>query len=539
MLLVGHCTLLRLPYFWDEAGYYVPAAHDLLLTGSLIPHSTPSNAHPPLVLAYLALAWKVFGYSIYVTRIAMLAAAAFALLGVFGLAKRVANTEVALAATICVAMYPVFFTQSSLAQVDLAAAGLSFWGLLAYVERRRATIAIWFSLAVLAKETVLLTPLALCAWELIHYSRKKLKQGNTNDASSSALNFAALLIPIFPLLFWYLYHYLHTGFVFGNPQYFQYNVQNTLHPLRIFLVLLMRLWQLFGYFGLWLLTLAGLLAMSRPPLRDMQEESGERPRITLEIQYAFCAVAVAYLVALSFVGGAVLARYMLPAIPLTIIVFVSTIWRRVRLWPLVLATVVFLFAVGLYRNPPYGFSLEDNLAYRDYIVLHEHAAAFLESRYPSTSVLTAWPASDELTRPYLGYVARPFHIIQIDNFSFENIESVVGNSAPDIAVVFSTKYQPPHPMLENWRRWQQLKTLYFDYHRDIPPFLAAKLLGGELIFHEQRNGQWIGVIQLQHSQEARRLVPSYRSSSLNELQPRIKWQECVFTISQISLPGCK
>ncbi len=33
-----HAPLLRLPYFWDEAGYYVPAARDLLLTGSLIPH---------------------------------------------------------------------------------------------------------------------------------------------------------------------------------------------------------------------------------------------------------------------------------------------------------------------------------------------------------------------------------------------------------------------------------------------------------------------------------------------------------------------
>ena len=26
-----HVPLLQLPYFWDEAGYYVPAARDLLL----------------------------------------------------------------------------------------------------------------------------------------------------------------------------------------------------------------------------------------------------------------------------------------------------------------------------------------------------------------------------------------------------------------------------------------------------------------------------------------------------------------------------
>jgi len=40
-----HVPLLQLPYFWDEAGYYVPAARDLLLTGSLIPHTSVSNAH--------------------------------------------------------------------------------------------------------------------------------------------------------------------------------------------------------------------------------------------------------------------------------------------------------------------------------------------------------------------------------------------------------------------------------------------------------------------------------------------------------------
>ena len=50
-----HAPELQLPYFWDEAGYYVPAARDLLLTGRLIPHTTVSNAHPPLVMAWLAL----------------------------------------------------------------------------------------------------------------------------------------------------------------------------------------------------------------------------------------------------------------------------------------------------------------------------------------------------------------------------------------------------------------------------------------------------------------------------------------------------
>src|SRR6202521_872762 len=162
-----HAPLLQLPYFWDEAGYYVPAARDILLTGSFIPHSTVSNAHPPLVMTWLALWWKVVGYAPLVTRTAMLVLAAFSLLGVFRLAERVANTQVAIAATLCTAVYPVFFAQSSLAHLDLAASGLMFFGLAAYVEGQPIATILWFSLAALTKETAILAPIALPGWEII------------------------------------------------------------------------------------------------------------------------------------------------------------------------------------------------------------------------------------------------------------------------------------------------------------------------------------------------------------------------------------
>src|SRR5215470_10810317 len=92
-IFVLHAPLLQLPYFWDEAGYYVPAARDLLLTGSLIPHTTVSNAHPPLVLAWIALWWKAAGFAPAVTRSAMLLIASFSLLGLFRLAETVANRQ--------------------------------------------------------------------------------------------------------------------------------------------------------------------------------------------------------------------------------------------------------------------------------------------------------------------------------------------------------------------------------------------------------------------------------------------------------------
>ena len=94
-------------------------------------------------MAYLALCWRIAGYAPIVTRVSMLLIAAFSLLGVFRLAQRLANSEVAIASTLCTALYPVFFAQSSLAQVDLAAAGLTFWALLAYAEDRRVLTVIY------------------------------------------------------------------------------------------------------------------------------------------------------------------------------------------------------------------------------------------------------------------------------------------------------------------------------------------------------------------------------------------------------------
>jgi hypothetical protein len=504
-----HVPLLRLPYFWDEAGYYVPAARDILLTGSLIPHTTLSNAHPPLVMAWLALWWKVVGYAPSVTRAAMLVIAAFSLLGVFRLAEVVANSSVAIAATLCTAVYPVFFAQSSLAQVDLAAAGLIFWGLSAYVEERMLRTTLWFSLAALAKETAILAPFALAGWEIIGLfasksSLEKLWSGNSrqqyeqNDRTrtvGAARRIASMLFPAMPLALWYGYHYARVGYVFGNPEFFRYNVAATLNPIRFFLALVMRLWQISGYLHLWVLTLAMLLAMwMLPPLQD---STSKRPRIGIPVQVIFYVVILAYAVGMSLIGGAVLARYMLPAVPLVIIVSVSTVWRRVAFWPAVVAFVALAFVAAWFWNPPYGFSPEDNLAYRDYILLHENGEQFLEARYPMARVLTAWPASDELTRPWLGYITRPMSVVRIEDFSLDEVLSAADfRQHYDVALIFSTKYEPGPARWDHWWAWTELKTRFFGFHRDLPAAAAAQILGGRVVFSEQRQGQWVAVIEM-------------------------------------------
>ena len=262
-LLLLHAPLLRLPYFWDEAGYYIPVARDLYLTGSPIPHSTLSNAHPPLVMAWLALAWRAFGYSTLVTHAAMVAVAAFSLLGLFRLARAVTDVSVAWAVTALTAIYPVFFIQSSLAQVDLAAAGFTYWALLAYIEDSPWLAVVWFSLAGLAKETAIVGPLALFGWQML-VPLVPARWKALLPSANRRMRAFHLLIPAVPLACWFTYHRAKTGYVLGNPDFLRYNLSATLNPLRIPLAFGMRIWQVVGYFGLYVLTLAGGLAMFHP-----------------------------------------------------------------------------------------------------------------------------------------------------------------------------------------------------------------------------------------------------------------------------------
>jgi hypothetical protein len=495
VIFLLHLPLLQLPYFWDESGYYVPAARDILVDGSLIPHSTLSNAHPPLVLAWLALWWKCVGYAPLVTRSAMLVIAAFSLTGVFRLAERVANPPVAIASTLCTGLYAVFFSQSSLAQVDLAAAGLTLWGLVAYIEDRPVAVAMWFSLASLAKETAILAPAAFTLWDFL---QRALPMGARLPQAPTPRKIFALLVPLIPLIGWFAYHYAKTGYVFGNPEFFRYNVAATLSFTRFLLALALRLWQSFGYLHLWILTLAMLLAMILPPRKDSGEE---RPRISVPVQMVFLVMVAAYAIALSLIGGAVLARYMLPVVPLVIIVAVSTLWRRVPYWPIAIGVVAVAFVAAWFWNPPYAFSPEDNLAYRDYIELHQKAERFLEARYPMARVLTAWPASDELTRPWLGYTTRPMQVVRIENFSLDEVLSAADFRANfEVALVFSTKYEAAHPLLDRWTKWKELKTRFFGFHRDLPPAAVAHVLGGRTVFSDARKGQWVAVIELQRAE---------------------------------------
>jgi hypothetical protein len=45
-----------------------------------------------------------------------------------------------------------------------------------------------------------------------------------------------------------------------------------------------------------------------------------------------------------------------------------------------------------------------------------------------------------------------------------------------------------------------LKSRFFGFHRDLPPAAAAQILGGHVVFSEQKQGQWIAVIEVEKNE---------------------------------------
>jgi hypothetical protein len=100
-------------------------------------------------------------------------------------------------------------------------------------------------------------------------------------------------------------------------------------------------------------------------------------------------------------------------------------------------------------------------------------------------------------------------VVRIENFSLDEMLSAADFRANfhanlpaeyEVALIFSTKYEPGPAPWDHWRTWTEMKTRFFGFHRDLPPAAVAQILGGHIVFSEQRRGQWIAVIEMERTQ---------------------------------------
>jgi 4-amino-4-deoxy-L-arabinose transferase-like glycosyltransferase len=414
-------------------------------------------------MAYLAGVWHVAGYSIATTRLAMLAVAAAAVVASYSLARRLCRGlpgTPALVAAAWLSVSPLFFAQAMLAQLDLPAMLLTSLALILFLDGRRGASVAACTALVLVKETGVLVPLVLGLWT---WREKGWRAA------------AVYCWPGVALGVWLAVLATGAGHPLGNAEFARYNLQYPLHPARLIAALARRLHALFLADFHWIGTLAMALAWRRTRLFAAREW-----RVA-------GTVGLAHLAAFTVAGGAALERYLLPVLPILYAGMAAATETLARLPRRVirLALAAGLLA-GIFWNPPYPFPLENNLAFTDYVKLHQSAADFVQQRYPGgVRILTAWPLSQALARPELGYVARGFKVRELRDFRPSSI-TAADWSAAELFILYSTTWNP---------RWSWLRVpivrrvweLYYGYEPDLsrppPPW--------RLTARWSRRGQWI------------------------------------------------
>jgi hypothetical protein len=340
----------------------------------------------------------------------------------------------------------------------------------------------------LSKETaVVLLPVA---WLLLGF---RAKVGRTRPARAAWLWTA---FPLLPFLAWTVNYHHATGYWTGNSEYLRYNLYSTLSPARFLLTLLRRLYELFvGGFN-WVVVLAAIVGsgQARKGSGPMRSDATLEPFAARREFYLLAGgLSAAYLLLLSLVGGAVLPRYLLPVVPFIYLISAISIWRlRKPIARLVFISALACFVCAWFLNPPYPFPFEDNLAYADFIRLHQQAADFLERLPGEPRILTAWPATDELAHPVLGYIPKPLRVVAVAGFTESDFRPVAPDSF-DLLYFYSRKWEPHDNWVERFPVAKGLQQRYFDYAPQIADSELIRQFGLRLIAHFEGRGQWVRI----------------------------------------------
>jgi hypothetical protein len=472
-----HSPLLSLPYFWDEHGQFVPAALDILREGVWVPRSTVPNVHPPGVMAYLALVWRVFGYSIPATRVAMLALASLGMLFTFLLAIELCRGVTgapAFIAVLLLAADPLFYTQAMMAQLDMPAMVCTVAALLFYLQKRYVTAAVACMVLVLTKETGVILPL-LFALDL---------------ARQRKLPAAMLFVPSFVALgLWLLYLRHVTGHLFGDPGFTHYNIGYALHPVRASFALLRRLYFLFVSDFRWIGALAIVAAL-------------RRGRAFRTRAWGLVALfAGAHVLLVSLLGGAALERYLVPVLPLLYCAVAAALTTVGRVWRTV-ATVGMIGGLvsGMFVNPPFPFPYENNLAMVDFVDLQVAAARFVEDHYPDATVYTAWPLTAALRRPEFGYVEHPMKTVETSDLH-ESTLRALAPAHPDVLILYSRTWEPQWGVLR-FPAVEAFLRRYYEFEPEMSSGEVQSALGLDPVMRLSARGQWVEVFGGAGSQPA-------------------------------------
>jgi hypothetical protein len=390
IVAIAKANTINMPYYWDELGAYISPTH-WLANGSLL-KSLP-GFHPPHMFfghpfaSYLTLAtlFKIFGESIFVSHVFILLVSYFGILYTYLLGKYLQNRSVGIIAALLLFCSPLYFAQSGMVNGDVMIFTLGVITIYYFLKSNYILYLISGTLLVLTKESSAAIIVAILIYLYIESDRRRelLKV------------FVMYSIPLLFLLSFFIMQKLTTGMMLPNPYFdnhnlFQLNITDILSKLKLVLG-----WTFIEQhrFILLIILCVNIIVNRRRAYKK---------------EYLLFMIVIIFFVA-AFTGIFFLPRYIIPILPYFYIMSASSIvmlFAYKRIYILVTIITMITFIVILHGHDEGSGSHENDMQYTDVVLTHKDACNYIEKNFPSKKVLTSWPLTPELRKPFLGYVQK-------------------------------------------------------------------------------------------------------------------------------------
>ena len=287
------------------------------------------------------------------------------------------------------------------------------------------------------------------------------------------MDFAA---PAIALGIWLLVLHRATGHWLGNDEFARYNLAGTTDPVHMLLTIVERARYLFWSDGHFIGTIALVLGW----------------RVLRGKAWAVAGlVAVAQAMVVTVLGTP-LVRYLLPVLPIfyaavaTAASVYSVKWR----WTSHAAMIGLLIA-GWFWNPPYPYAYENNLSMVTFTRLQQDAARYLEANAPGQRIATAWPLTDELKNPDLGYVQHPLKTVDAGGLRSSQL-AALDRRRFDLLVVYK-RITPAAGTIFEAAPLRDVLQHYYEYYPQATEAEIRAAMGFVPLIRWERRGQWIEI----------------------------------------------
>jgi 4-amino-4-deoxy-L-arabinose transferase-like glycosyltransferase len=400
------------PFHWDSAGFVMNAVENLVNTG-FKPFAVIGSdfAHPPLLIALLAVIWQFSQRSIMAMHIVMLPFLPVLMISTYFIGKKLHSITLGILAAFTTGFIPVVIAEYGIIYLDLPAGTLATLAAALYLYHHKTLSLIILSSAVLIKANVLLVLPMLIFWEYyLLNSRRRLK------------SYFIFLLPVFILSLWFIYHRFNVGWFFVDPQaQISHRLTSSLGDLVQSVGFILRLFFVDQARWLLLIGLGSTIYLwfnrHRPNLIPrLYECLGFTVTITVSLVFfvVFSEFTGRYAIFL-YPYLILLSLYLLAAV-------LDRISPRLSNWWLILFTLIVSvsFTYNWYPQPSkiihYEFQPPSDLGYTDMINVFRQLGAYLQIYAPQDTLYGAFPENLYLTQSFQGYVQLPLHFSECKNY---------------------------------------------------------------------------------------------------------------------------